>query len=261
MRNGASQAREGVRVGQFGQIAEEGQLTGAVQIHQPFQKQASEQPRQNPHMQEEPGAAGDPPRAVGRQAAAGHDHVDVGMVGQRRSPGVQHAGHADPGAHALGIGRDGHHRFRRRLEQQPVDRPLVPVGDLRDLGRQGEDDVEILHRQQVLGARRHPVARRRSLTLRAVPVLAGVVGDVMVAALGAARHMPAERLGPAGLDRRHHLELGEADMPRIGLPPRRTMGAEDVSDLQLWPGHRPRALLQPSSQGLVLQAASSARRG
>ena len=60
---------------------------------------------------------------------------------------------------------------------------------------------------------------------------------MVVAALGTARHMPAERLGPAGLDRRHHPELGEADMPGIGPPPRRAVRAEDVSDLQLRPGH------------------------
>lgn len=118
------------------------------------------------------------------------------------------------------------------------------IGDLRDLGWQGEDDVEIFHRQQVLGPRVHPVARGWPLTLRAVPVLAGIVSDVMVAALGAPGHMPAERFGPAGLDRRHHLELGKADMPRIGPPPRGTMGAEDVSNLQLWPGH-PSALSTP----------------
>jgi hypothetical protein len=93
-----------------------------------------------------------------------------------------------------------------------------------------------------------------------VPVLATVVGNVMVAALGAARHMAAERFSSAGLNRPlswfaskpltgsgHHLELGEADMPYIGLPPRRTMGTEDVSDLQLWPGHYPAALLLPSA--------------
>ncbi len=162
--------REGVRVDQLGQIAEEDQLTGPVQLHQFFQKQASEQPRQNPHVQEEPGFTSDPLRAVWRQAAAWHDHVDVRMMRQRGAPGVQHAGHADPCAHALGIGRDGHHCFRRSLEQQPVDRPLVPVGDLRDLRRQCEDHVEILHRQKVLGPRRHPVARRRSLALWAMPV-------------------------------------------------------------------------------------------
>lgn len=141
---------EGVRAGQLGEIGEEGQLTGPVQIPQPVQKQASEQPRQNPHMQEETGAAGDPAGAVGRQSAARDDHVDVGMMGQRRAPAVQHAGHADTGAKAFGVGGDGHDRFGRGTEQQVIHRLLVPERDLRDPGRQGEDDVEVFHRQQIL---------------------------------------------------------------------------------------------------------------
>jgi hypothetical protein len=48
---------------------------------------------------------------------------------------------------------------------------------------------------------------------------------------------PAKRLGPAGFNRRHHLQLGEADMSRMGLPPRRAVCAEYVSDLQRGPGH------------------------
>jgi len=86
--------------------------------------------------------------------------------------GVQHAGHADRRAEALRVGRDARHGLGRRPEQQIVDRHLVPVRDAGDLGRQGEDDVEVLHRQQILGACGHPVPRRRSLALRAVPVLA-----------------------------------------------------------------------------------------
>jgi len=46
--------------------------------------------------------------------------------------------------------------------------------------------------------------------------------------------MPAERFGSAGLNRRHNFKLAEADMSIIGLPPRRTMVTEDVSDLQPW---------------------------
>jgi hypothetical protein len=64
-----------------------------------------------------------------------------------------------------------------------------------------------------------------------VSVFARVIGDVLMAALGARRHMAAECLGSAGLNRRHNFELAEADMSFIGLPPRRTMVTENVSDL------------------------------
>ena len=45
----------------------------------------------------------------------------------------------------------------------------------------------------------------------------------------------------------HNLELSQANMPRIGPPPRGAMGAENVSDLQLVPGLQPRVLLEPPS--------------
>ena len=60
----------------------------------------------------------------------------------------------------------------------------------------------------------------------------------MVATLGAPCHMPAERLCPAGFNRRHDLELREADMSRIGQPPRMALSTKDVSDLQLGPVQR-----------------------
>ena len=75
----------------------------------------------------------------------------------------------------------------------------------------------------------------------------------MMAAFGTACHMPAERLGSAGFNRRHYLELGETDMPRISLPPRWTMGAKDVSDLQFGPGHPGARSLQASLHRLVVQ--------
>ena len=42
-------------------------------------------------------------------------------------------------------------------------------------------------------------------------------------------------------------------MPRIGQPPRRTMGAEDISNLQFGPGHPGARSLQTSLHRLILQ--------
>lgn len=74
-----------------------------------------------------------------------------------------------------------------------------------------------------------------------------------MAAPGAGRHMPAERLRAAGLNGRHHFELAEANMPCIGPPPRGTMFAENVSDLQ--PGARqlPRTLPGSLSERTAMQ--------
>jgi hypothetical protein len=54
---------------------------------------------------------------------------------------------ADAGAQVFGIGRDGDHGLGRGLEQDVIDRSLVVVGDVGDLGREREHDVEVRHRQ------------------------------------------------------------------------------------------------------------------
>ena len=54
--------------------------------------------------------------------------------------------------------------------------------------------------------------------------------------------MPAERRGTAALDRRHHLQLVEADVTGVGRAPRRPVVAEDIRDLQLRTGHCGRQL-------------------
>ncbi len=78
------------------------------------------------------------------------------------------------------------------------------------------------------------------MALRAMPVAAGVVGDLCIGTLLTARNMAAEGCGTAVLDRRHHLELAEAQMADIGPAPGGPIGAEDIRDLHSRPrrGHR-----------------------
>ena len=64
-------------------------------------------------------------------------------MGHRRAPGMKHGGDADAGAEVLRIGGDRDHRLGGGTEQQIVDHDLVLVGDIGDLGRQREDDVEV----------------------------------------------------------------------------------------------------------------------
>src|ERR1700720_536619 len=179
------------------------------------------------------------------------------MVGHRRAPSVEHGGDADAGAEMLWIvglqptglsrGGDGEQCLGRRAEQQIVDHRLVLVADGGDLGRQGEDQVEIADRQQVGLAGGEPVLRRRALALGAMPVAAGGVGDPPVAALLTALDMTAEGGRAATLDGRHHLELAEADMPGIGLTPGGPMTVKDVCDLQPRAAHRRPATLRVSA--------------
>src|SRR6516165_3087064 len=178
------------------------------------------------------------------------------MVGHRRAPGMQYGSGADAGTEVLGIGGNGEQSLGRNAEQQVVNYRLVLVGDCGDLGRQGEDHMEIADRQQISLARGKPVACHRALTLGTMAVATRVVGDPGVAAILAALDMAAESSRAATLDRRHRLELAEAHMPGIGLAPGRPVAMGDVCDLQ------PRAAQRPSDYApvLSLSAVSSASR-
>ena len=214
------------------QLAEEGELTGIVQRQQPGEEQAAEECTQHSHRKEESRAGGYPSLPVQRDAASRHDHVDVRMVGHGRTPGVKHGGDADPGAEMPGIGGDGQHRLRGGLEQQVVEERLVGERDLGDLGGQREHDMEVTDRQQVGLARGEPGPCGGALALGAMPVAAGVVGDPPVPAVGAGLDMPAQRGGAAVLDRRHDLELLQAQMPGMGSPISWPGGTQDIGDLE-----------------------------
>jgi len=223
--------------------------TGFVQRREAVEKEAAEQAREHAHGQEEPSLAGDPTRTVGRKAATRDDDVEVGVVGERRAPGVQHGGEADARAQMLGIGGDGHQRLGGGPEHQVVDGGLVGEGHRAKRRRQSEDDVIIGNGQQFGLAFGEPSLGCGGLTLRAVAIAAGVVDDARMRAVFAALDVSAERGGAASLDRRHDLQLAKADMACVGDAPRRAMGAKDVGDLQRRPRHA--ALSQAGGDGGV----------
>lgn len=144
---------------------------------------------------------------------------------------MEHGGHADERAKMLRIGGDRQHRFGCRLEQQIVDQCLVVEGNAGDLGWQCEDDVEVSHRQEIGLALGKPGASGSTLALRTVSVAAGIVGDPPLSAILTGFDMSTQGSGAAVLDRRHHLELGQAEVSSMNLPVGRSGGTEDIRDL------------------------------
>ena len=89
--------------------------------------------------------------------------MQMRVMGQGLSPGVQHRQKADLRAEMLGVGGDGAQCLRRRPEQDVVDHGLVLERDHLDLGRHGEHDVEIRHVEQLRLAVLQPFAPARDL--------------------------------------------------------------------------------------------------
>jgi len=127
-------------------------------------------------------------------------------------------------------------------EQQTVDHALVLIGDVGDLAGEGKDQVEIADGQELGLALGQPGPGSGALALGTVTVAARVIGDALVAAVLASRHMAAEHRRAAALDGGHDFQLGEAHVAGVGLAPGSAMGAEDIRDLQRWTGHEAEAL-------------------
>jgi hypothetical protein len=167
-------------------------------VAQQVEELTAEDAREDADRQEEAGPAGDPPGAIGADPAAGDDAVQVRVQRQVLAPGVQDGQEADPGPQVFGVGGDLQQRPRGGLEQGAVDHPLV--GQCQGVEGVGEreDDVEVLHRQQLRRPLVQPRRARRPLALGAVPVATRVVARAAVPAAVAGLHVPAQRGRAAG---------------------------------------------------------------
>src|SRR5580765_41721 len=119
--------------------------------------------------------------------------MDMGMEPELLTPGVQHGEEANFRAEVSRIASDIEKSFRTGAEQQIVDDFLILQGQWREVRRECEDDMNVARREQFSLPCGDPAFAGRGLTLRAVPVAAGVVGDGgTIPAAGALIEMAAE---------------------------------------------------------------------
>ena len=122
--------------------------------------------------QEEAARGIDPSGTVGSETAGGNDVVDMGMMLEVLSPGMEHAEESDVGSEVLGVASQFEQRRGAGAKEQIVEQPLVLEDKRGELVGQGEDDVEVRHGQQLSRTRGQPLGARVALALGAVPVAA-----------------------------------------------------------------------------------------
>jgi len=158
--------------------------------------------------------------------------MNMGMMLQGLTPGVQDGGDAELGAEMLWIGGDGGERLGCRSHQDGIDGRLILESDLGRRRRQGEDDVEIGHGQKLGLPGGEPLRPGQPLALRAVAIAARVVGDAGHAAVCTGFDMAAERRRAAGHDGAHDAPLCAAEMAFVIAAIGVAVPAEDVRHLQ-----------------------------
>src|SRR5271163_3579994 len=85
----------------------------------------------------------DPSGAIESQAAGGNEVVDMGMMLEVLSPGMEHAEESYVGSQVLGIASQFEHRRGTGSVEQVVEQPLVLQDQSGEFMRQSEDDVEV----------------------------------------------------------------------------------------------------------------------
>jgi len=114
-----------------------------------------------------------------------------------------------------------------RSGQQVVEDPGVSLGQGVEFVGEGEDEVEVIHREQLLAAGRQPSLLCESLAFRTMTVAAGVVDDPHAPTRVALQSVAAEGGCAAPLDGAHGAKLTSGKP--MGLPVARPVTAMSAS--------------------------------
>src|SRR5262249_39269703 len=136
--------------------------------------------REHPHGQKEPRPTPDPALPIRREPAARHHAMQMRVMHEVLSPGMQDREEADLGTEMFGVRADGAQGLGGGGEEQVIDHGLVLIGDGRDLFRQRKDDVKVWAVEQLRLSIFDPCGARERLALRAVPITAAVVGNAFM---------------------------------------------------------------------------------
>ena len=222
---------------EFG-LCEERQIPGKVQLAklkgglESGDELAAKHTAEHLDREKEARLRSNPAGVIERESAGGDNAMDMRMKLELLVPGMQHAEEADLSPEMGGVASDFEQSFCAGTKQQTIDYFFVLQSQGRQLGRQGEDDVDVGRGQQFTTTRRDPAFTRTGLTLRAVPIAATVVGDGgTMPAASALIDMAAQSGGATARDGPQDFKVGPAEPRTIPLDEVCTCTANDVGHL------------------------------
>ena len=174
------------------------------------------------------------PAPIGVDPTAGYDEVDMGMHRQLLSPGMQYPEETDLSSQPLPISAKGQQRFGGNIKEKAVDQLLIEEAHGEDGVGQGEYHMIIRHRKEIVESLFHPLSPSASLALGAVPVPAGIIGQLDVSAVVTAVHMITQIAAAAALDGTHDGLLFRGQRMRGAI--RFSVGTKNISDFIPWSG-------------------------
>ncbi len=219
------------------QLAMEPEFASAIGAPEGRDKLSTKDPAQHLHRKEERVARFDPGSVIRRQPTGWNNAMNVRMVLEFLTPGVQHAEETDISAEVLGIAGNFKQCFGAGAEKQTVDDLLVLQGQWSEQVRQRENKMGIARGKEFLLAVRQPTFARAALAFWAVPVSARVVRDGAVSAAGAFIDVATERRRAATFDGSQDFSMARCQPPVATLDEVRSRGANEIGHLQRRPIH------------------------
>src|SRR3989454_4324947 len=134
----------------------------------------------------------DPARVIGRQSTGWHHAMNMWVGREFLTPGMQNTEEADFCTEVFGIAGHFEKSFRTGAKQEIVEDLLVLQDQRGQMTRKREDHMDVARRKKFPATFFHPTFPSARLTLRAMPISAGVVGDGATSAASAFIEMPAE---------------------------------------------------------------------
>ena len=195
-------------------------------LFQPLTESLAELPHQRCHRDQTARIGHIPPRALRRQAAAGHETVQMGMKAQPVVPGLQRHRDARFRAQPARIGEQGPQRIRGAVEQQVAQDLRIPPPQGVEGMWHGEHRMIMAHRQQLRLLLQQPGPAHPARAARTEAMAAGVVEDTRDMPLRAAFHMPPERGRVTGGQHPHRLP--HVLLERLRRLERRIRGRQQV---------------------------------
>jgi hypothetical protein len=150
---------------------------------------------------------------------------------------MQNAEESDPGSEMPGVGCDFKHGLSGGAEEQIVEQPRMSLTEWVQRMRQSKDDMEIGQGKQILLTSCEPALTCLCLTLRAVPVAAGVIRDGLEIASRAGIQMTSESSRAAPGDSPQHAQLLVAKPGTVLFSKVVTLDAKDIGHLHGGPIH------------------------
>jgi hypothetical protein len=194
---GSQEALSGLRHRQVLTATGPHQCPTTCSLLEGVQEQPPEASTEDLHREKKVWATGDPPGSVGRQAPSGEDTVEMRMMVELLTPGMEHREAAEVRPEMLGVASDVLERLCHHAKEHAVQHAGIVEAQGAEGVRQCKHHMDVGDVEHLTFPGGEPGGLGGAVARGAVPIATGVRADLFVATLVARRFVAAKSGGAA----------------------------------------------------------------